>query len=307
MAYPTIDKPYGFKPVNLQGGRVYAGSTRMFPIQSAYGTSLWNGDIVGLGASATAGGTLVATSYGTAASSAAAGVGLGVFVGAEYTSVSGPILGKNRYQYWAGGTVSYDAVGYVVDDPLAYFRVAVVAQPITTLSNTTTTIGYMNPAFVNSNVHVVSGATGQSPATGASLMGVSGAVSASGIAGSTRSVASLPFRIIQVVPDTVFTVSGTATGTGSSSATVTLSAANANIQPGMQFIAQVAATGAYVAGCSPGDYNTVLTNNGTTTITIRTAATISSSVPVNVTYLGYPEVIVGWNFGYQAYNLAAGL
>lgn len=35
MAYPTVDKPYGFRPVNLLGGQVYAGSTRQIPIESA--------------------------------------------------------------------------------------------------------------------------------------------------------------------------------------------------------------------------------------------------------------------------------
>jgi hypothetical protein len=25
MAYPTVDKPYGLKPVNLIGGQVFAG------------------------------------------------------------------------------------------------------------------------------------------------------------------------------------------------------------------------------------------------------------------------------------------
>jgi hypothetical protein len=49
MAYPTIDKPYGLKPVNLVGGRVFAGSTRMFPIKQAYATNLFNGDAVAMG------------------------------------------------------------------------------------------------------------------------------------------------------------------------------------------------------------------------------------------------------------------
>ena len=40
MAYPTVSAPYGLKPVNLIGGRVYAGSTRMFPIVNGYGTCL---------------------------------------------------------------------------------------------------------------------------------------------------------------------------------------------------------------------------------------------------------------------------
>ena len=33
MAYPTVSAAYGYKPVNLIGGQVYAGSTRNLPIQ----------------------------------------------------------------------------------------------------------------------------------------------------------------------------------------------------------------------------------------------------------------------------------
>jgi len=46
MAYPTIDAPYGFKPVNLLGGQVYAGSTRQMAIASGHGTAIFFGDIV---------------------------------------------------------------------------------------------------------------------------------------------------------------------------------------------------------------------------------------------------------------------
>ena len=34
MAYPTIDKPYGLKPINLIGGQVFAGATRQRRIAS---------------------------------------------------------------------------------------------------------------------------------------------------------------------------------------------------------------------------------------------------------------------------------
>jgi hypothetical protein len=34
MAYPTVSKPYGLQPINLIGGQVYAGSTRLFRIAS---------------------------------------------------------------------------------------------------------------------------------------------------------------------------------------------------------------------------------------------------------------------------------
>ncbi len=46
MAYPTVDAPYGLKPVNLIGGQVFAGSTRMMEIASGYATSIFYGDLV---------------------------------------------------------------------------------------------------------------------------------------------------------------------------------------------------------------------------------------------------------------------
>jgi hypothetical protein len=39
MAYPTVDKPYGLKPVNLIGGQVFAGATRQMEIASGYATN----------------------------------------------------------------------------------------------------------------------------------------------------------------------------------------------------------------------------------------------------------------------------
>jgi hypothetical protein len=50
MAYPTVDKPYGLKPVNLIGGQVFAGATRQMEIATTanvgYGTSIFYGDLV---------------------------------------------------------------------------------------------------------------------------------------------------------------------------------------------------------------------------------------------------------------------
>ncbi len=34
MAYPTVNAPYGLKPINLIGGQVFAGQTRELPIAS---------------------------------------------------------------------------------------------------------------------------------------------------------------------------------------------------------------------------------------------------------------------------------
>lgn len=298
MAYPTVSAPYGFKPVNLQGGRVYSGSTRMYPITNAYGSNLFNGDVVGLSS-----GAVVTTTYAANATSntAVAGYGLGIFVGAEYTSSGGPIYGKNRYQYWAASTQAQDAVGYVVDDPLAYFRVAVLAQPITTISNATTTIGYMSQSFVGTNATIVAG-NGGSTATGDSYAGVSGTIvtGTNAVSGSVRNTATQPFRIIQLVPDTAVTVTATATA-ASSSTTVTLNSVT-GISPGMQMITSGLSTGA-----APGVYNTVITvNSVANTLTVANAVVINAA-NTSVSFVGYPEVIVGWNFGYQAYNLAAGV
>ena len=48
MAYPTVSAPYGLKPINLIGGQVFAGSTRLIPIASGSGTSIFYGDVIHL-------------------------------------------------------------------------------------------------------------------------------------------------------------------------------------------------------------------------------------------------------------------
>jgi hypothetical protein len=49
MAYPTVDKPYGLKPVNLIGGQVFAGATRQMEIATtampqAFFTVIWSNE-----------------------------------------------------------------------------------------------------------------------------------------------------------------------------------------------------------------------------------------------------------------------
>ena len=39
----TTATPYGLKAVNHIGGTPYAGSTRLLPIASGYGTNIYNG------------------------------------------------------------------------------------------------------------------------------------------------------------------------------------------------------------------------------------------------------------------------
>ena len=280
MAYPIIPAPYGFKPVSEFGGLPYAGSTRMYPIASAYSTSLFNGDIVQL-----SGGTIVTTTMSAASSPGTAVAGtLGIFLGAEYTNSSSQIV---RGQYWPANTVSNYAVGYVVDDPRTVFKAVMVAQG-TSLSNTASTVGYANATFIGSNLYAVTGTAGNTT-TGDSAMAVSGAVISSGTSGNTRITSALPFRVVGVVNDTAVSVSATASTSGSST-TVTLTAANTAIQPGMQLICP---TG---TGSAQGNYIYVVTVSGTT-VTVNSAVTLASGS--QVTFVGYPEALVVWNQGFQ--------
>lgn len=286
MAYPSISAPYGLKPVNLLGGRVYTGSTRMIPITSGYGTSLFNGDVVQIGTGAQIG-TLVTSGLTYNTASPVQGT-IGVLVGAEYSSAGGPIYGKNRYQYWAANTVAPDAVGYVVDDPFALFRTAVVSGGVAGGA----VLQYVNQAYTGANAYYIPG-TG-STGTGDSTSAVAISAAATGTSTIVPLTTTAPFRIVQVVPDTAVTVAAAAT---SSSTTITLSVANAAILPGM------AVTG---PGITLGSNTYVTTVNGTA-VTINTAVTVAQASAVSFTFTGYPEVIVGWNAGYHGYFNSTGV
>ena len=286
MAYPAISAPYGLKPVNLLGGRVYTGSTRMFPIVNGYSSNLFNGDVVQLGITGNIG-ALVASglSYNTA--SPVAGT-IGIFVGAEYTTSGGPIYGKNRYQYWAASTVAPDAVGYVVDDPFALFRTVVVSGGATG----GTTLQYVNNAYIGANVYYIAG-TGNTT-TGDSTSAVAISASATSTSAITPLTTTAPFRIVQVVPDTAVVVNAVATS--ATSTALTLGTANTAILPGMQVNGP---------GIAVGSNTYVTTVNGTAvTLNIATTSTVTSQ---SFTFTGYPEVIVGWTTGYHSYFNSTGV
>lgn len=292
MAYPTVSAPYGLKPVNLIGGRVYSGSTRMFPIVNGYSTSLFNGDVVQIGTSGNIG-NIIASSLAYNASSAVAGT-IGVFVGCEYSNTSGPIYGKNRFQYWQASTTAADAIGYVVDDPQAVFRTAVLSNPAGTGGSTT--IQYINNAFIGSNAYYIGSAAGNTGSTtsGDSLAGVAVSAAATSTSAITPITTSAAFRIVGIVPDTAVTVTQNAT---TSSTTVTLSASNSAILPGMV----ISGPGILVGS------NTYVTTVNGTTVTINQAVTTAQSSATSFSFTGYPEALVSWNFGYHSYFNATGV
>jgi hypothetical protein len=173
MAYPTVAGPYGFQPINLIGGQVFAGATRQIPIASGSGTSIFYGDVVRLNT----GGTLSRVSTTDSATDS-----VGIFLGCVFTNPTTKQF--LQQQYFPASTVASDIVAYVCDDPDTYFKVAV-------LSNSTT-IGGVTQTDIGNNVAIL--ATAGSTVTGNSLEGVSA---------TTGSTTTLPFRVIAGVPETV--------------------------------------------------------------------------------------------------------
>ena len=172
MAYPTVSKPYGLQPVNLIGGQVYAGSTRLFRIASGYATSIYYGDVVKLASDGT-----IQKDTGTSTATP-----VGIFLGCTYTNPS--TNQKLNYQYYAGGTAAPDIQAYIVDDPDVLFKMAAVSSGTTVAFYSSEQIG-LNAALIQNN---------GSNTTGDSQVAINGA--------SFATTASLPIRIVDIVPDT---------------------------------------------------------------------------------------------------------
>lgn len=177
MAYPTVNAPYGLKPINLIGGQVFAGQTREIPIASNYGTAIYNGDIVRISS-----GVLVKETGTTTVS--ATGV-VGVFLGCTYTS---PNTGQTLYtNYYPGSVVASDITAYVADDPDQLFKVAVTGGA------TSTTITPISGLVVGDNLAI------SQPASNSTISGNSNIGAYDSGANTT---ASLPLRVIGLVPET---------------------------------------------------------------------------------------------------------
>lgn len=185
MAYPTVNAPYGFKPINEIGGLPYAGSTRKFAIAASYTTPIFYGDWVKI----VAGGTIQRSAlYDTADPSTVPGQ-IGIFLGCSYTN---PTNGQTTYsQFWPGISGASNITAFVVDDPNTLFKAVLVAGD-TADSTAALTPAYLGLTVIGSNAVIVQN-TGNTT-TGDSRI----AVYTPGGAGT----ASLPIRIVDVVPDT---------------------------------------------------------------------------------------------------------
>ena len=174
MAYPTVDKPYGLKPINLIGGQVFAGATRQMEIASGYATGIFYGDLV----KRVTGGTIEKDTGTTTATPC------GVFLGCTFTNSS---TGQVQFQQFYPASTSVAAgtkiFAYVADDPDTLFQVAVVSG--------TTVISGVGIAAIGSNATLVQNAG--STTTGNSAVA---------ILDTTATTITLPIRIIDVVRDT---------------------------------------------------------------------------------------------------------
>ena len=173
-AYPSVTQTYGLKPINRLDGLPYAGAIRQIPIAAAYATAILNGDTVKVDTN----GYLVANTTSNSGDS------VGVLVGCQYVNSSGQTV-QGQYYPAATSTSTALAFGYVVDDPNAIFKVVAT-------SGQTTTPTAFSRALVGANV-ALSINTG-STNTGDSYYGIDGA--------SAGTTATLPIRVIDVVPDT---------------------------------------------------------------------------------------------------------
>ena len=174
MAYPTVSAPYGLKPVNLIGGQVFAGATRLMEIASGYATNIFFGDLV----KRVAAGTIEKDTGTTTATPA------GVFMGVSFTNSStGQVQQQQFYpasQAIASGTKIF---AVVADDPDTLFQVAVVSG--------TTVISGVGISAIGNNGTLVQNA-------GSTTSGNS----AVALLDSTATTITLPIRIIDVVRDT---------------------------------------------------------------------------------------------------------
>ena len=181
MAYPTVSAPYGLKPINLIGGQVFAGATRLLNIASGYNTSIFNGDVV----------KLVSTGTIEKDTGQATATPVGVFLGCSYVNAQGQTVFAQYFPANTTAPTGTTITAYVADDPDQLFKVALVAGQ--TEDGNGLTIAFLGRTIIGTNVELVQN-TG-STVTGDSKIGVYSA------AGATTT-ASLPLRVIDVVPDT---------------------------------------------------------------------------------------------------------
>ena len=173
MAYPTVSAPYGLSPINRIDGLPYAGAFRQIPVAAGFGTAIFDGD------------TVVINSDGYLVKSTTTDSGniVGVCMGGRYINSLGQPT-RGQYIPALASTASNLAYAFVVDDPMALFKVAVVTSG--------TTMGTAGRTVVGSNLPLVLNPGNTTTGNSAFAVTLTGA-------GTT---ATIPVRVIDVVAET---------------------------------------------------------------------------------------------------------
>jgi len=274
MAYPVVSAPYGLKPINLLGGQVFAGSTRMYPIIYGYATDIFYGDFVVLSR-----GRLQRASVST-------GSGLnqtvGIFLGCTYTN---PVTKQKQFaQYWPSGTLAGDCQAYVSDDPDAVFKAVVC--------NTGTTVASGAMAMIGTNLSAINN-------TGSTNTGNS--ANAVLAPSATPVTTTLPLRMIGLVMETSVAL-GTATYSSISTATVTCSALPYALPVGTD-VSSIAANGQIIAS---GSFVATAASAGATSFVLDQAPATAFVASSTLVFTQYPEILVKLNQGLHGYYSATG-
>ena len=279
MAYPAVNAPYGLLPQNLIGGQVFAGSTRMYPIQYGYATDIFYGDFVVLSRGSV---TRASVSTGTGLNQT-----VGIFLGCTYTN---PLNKQKQFaQYWPASTLAGDCQAYVLDDPDAVFKAVVCSA--------TTAVASAAMAMIGTNLSAINN-------TGSTTTGNS--ANAVLAPSATPVTTTLPLRLVGLVGDSAITTSATGS---SSTTTITLTGSGLpSAIPVGTDVAYVAANGQII---QTGSFVTTAAAAAATSVTINAAIAVPGSVVAipsasTIVFTQYPEVLVKFNQALHGYYSATG-
>lgn len=277
MAYPSVARPYGLRPVNLIGGQVFAGSTRNLPIQYGFATDIFYGDFV-----------VLSRGFVTRAT-VAAGTGVnqvtGVFLGCSFTD---PVTKQKRFsQFWPAGTLAGDGVAVVCDDPDTVFKAAVCSSGVVMASGANALVG-TNLSMINNAGNVNTGN------------------SANAVLAPTATPVTtiLPVRCVGLVDETSysFTAPGSSSGT-----TITLTSGLPQAVPVGTSVSYVAPNGQPIETSS---FVTTAASVGATSVTLNAAVAVPGGVTAipaasTIIFTVYPEILVKVNLLVHGYYSSA--
>jgi hypothetical protein len=274
MAYPVVSAPYGLKPINLIGGQVFAGSTRIYSIQYGFASNIFYGDLVNIVRGSIVKNTDTTDSTGN-------GI-VGVFLGCEYTN---PTTKQTQFaQYWPAGTTATGRA-IVCDDPDTVFKVV--------MCSATTVIASASTALLGQNFGLIQNAGNVN--TGNSAVAA--------LYGASSTSADFALRAVGLVEETAIQTSATGS---SSSTTITLTGGLPSALVVGTEVGYIAANGQYIQS---GSYVSAAAAAGATTVTINSAIAVPGSVTAipsasTILFTQYPEMLVKLNFGTHSYYTA---